>query len=87
VSALRDQINGQPPPLTVAYAARVARTPTGPDELLEVSLLHAGDLALLSSERAPYPDKGVLPARDDECLVVIDDAGRPWVVAWNEPGW
>ncbi len=28
-----------------------------------------------------------LPARGDECLVAIDNRGRPYIVAWDTPNW
>lgn len=32
--------------------------------------------------RFPNCNNGALPVREDECLVVFDEEGDPWVVVW-----
>lgn len=77
------------PGATVAYAAQVAQDVAAPGDLVDIVLANTEDQAQLASEQAPWPARqdASLPQRGDECLVVIDDTGRPWVVAWNQSGY
>lgn len=86
-NALADHARGGRTPTT--YAARVARNVASSTDLVDVTLIDADDQGLLSSRQAAWPARSdlSLPMRGDSCLVEIDNTGRPWVVAWDEPGY
>jgi hypothetical protein len=49
-----------------------------------------GDTSGLYLGEASWPKPAApkeLPAAGDECLVAIDNRGRPYIVAWDIPNW
>lgn len=69
------------PPLG-AYAGEIAAD-AEVDEPVPVTL-GAFDGGLHLFGPCPWMPRGdVLPTRGDRCLVVFDDDGAPWVIAWE----
>jgi hypothetical protein len=69
-------------------AAVVLEAPASSADKVRVQRL--GDTSGLYLGEASWPKPAApkeLPAKGDECLVAIDNRGRPWIVAWNTPGW
>lgn len=80
---LRPETPGGQSHSNVAYAATVNTTPTDHEDDVYV-VIPAIDSTLRHGPVKGWPTRGIPnPAKGDECLIVFDEAGEPWFVAWR----
>lgn len=65
-----------------AWYGRVAKGATDLFTPIEVIIPEFDSTLRFTNVRWQSRDDNSLPARDDECLVLFDDRGHCWVVAW-----
>lgn len=75
----------QPPIPSAGRRALVSSAPAGLGDPFEVTVDELGDHLAFEIER--WSARGItIPAVGDECLVVEDETGEPWVPAWWPAG-
>lgn len=84
----RNTKSGNVRPRPVLVAGVVMAAPASSADKVRVRAL--GDASGFYLGEASWPKPAPpkeLPAEGDECLVGIDNRGRPYIIAWWEPGW
>lgn len=66
-----------------AYACVIAAAPTADGVMVTIPTLDGGVRRHGPCIGYPRPDGGALPARGDRGLVVEDNTGQLWLVAWE----
>jgi hypothetical protein len=72
-----------------ALRAIVTKAPASTTDKATVAASHGADggTLILGEASWPKPAGKELPARGDECLVVLDETGQPWIGGWAIPNW